>query len=927
MDQFISNLKFSVLFTFFILQINGQNNRISMNVVLSSENKTLLISEKITYYNRSQTPLNTIYFHDWNHAFSDVNSPLGKRFLENYNNKFFFSAEKNRGYTNIKNFLINGESVIWKREPHHIDQIEIQLSRLLQPDESIEFQIEYVVKIPDDKYTKYGVGNDAFNLKYWYILPAVYRDGWQLQSHLNLDNLYTDTTDYFIDLHLDSPYDVQSNLNIEKIDSLNFELTGKDVTDLELIISKKKEFETFYADSLEIVTNLNGFEIGSQLKKDLLTRQINFISDYLGKYPHHKILVNKIVYEKNPIYGFNQVPNFLRPFPDVFEWDIRMLQTLSKSFLDQSNQTNTIRNNWLREGIPYYILYDYVQKFYPEKKLIGNISKIWGIKSFYFSQLGFNDRYLLGTQYSTHYNLDQPLNTPIDSLTNFNREVANRFKTVLLMKHLDEYLGDSIVKNGIKSFFEKNKINEKDNDAFEHFIAENTTKNVEWFFTDLINSRKNIDFKITKTKLEKDSLQIQIKSNCEKVPVSLTGINAENKKTVYWIENYDLKTIKLPFKNEHTWCLNYNQFTPEENFKNNYKRDKAKKIRINLIKDFEDPEKNQILLEFKTFYNYYDGIVLGTSFSNKNIFRKPLEVRISPSYSTKSNDLTGSFSMNYIKFFDNLPLNYINFGTSGSYYHYKPDLAYRSLSFWGNLNFKSDNVRQPTYNNLGYTLLLIDKEKGLNATEVNKYNILLLKYNYNRPRMVENFSFNTEIEIENSFSKLSSELKFRRLIGVNQQFEMRLFAGSFLHNSTNGDYFSFATNRPTDYLFRYKYIGQSESSGVLSQQFIMSDGGFKSEMPVKFANQWITSMNLSIGLWKWFELYTDLGLAKNKNTNAYFLHDKGIRFNFIQNYFELYFPVHSNNGWEIGQDDYLERIRFVFSADLKSILNYIKRRQ
>jgi len=96
-------------------------------------------------------------------------------------------------------------------------------------------------------------------------------------------------------------------------------------------------------------------------------------------------------------------------------------------------------------------------------------------------------------------------------------------------------------------------------------------------------------------------------------------------------------------------------------------------------------------------------------------------------------------------------------------------------------------------------------------------------------------------------------------------------------------------------------------------------------MPVQFANQWLTSLNTSFSIWRWFELYNDLGFVKNNNKKAFFIHDKGIRLNFINEILEIYLPIHSTNGWEIKQPHYEKRIRFVFKANFNSIYNFLRR--
>ena len=109
------------------------------------------------------------------------------------------------------------------------------------------------------------------------------------------------------------------------------------------------------------------------------------------------------------------------------------------------------------------------------------------------------------------------------------------------------------------------------------------------------------------------------------------------------------------------------------------------------------------------------------------------------------------------------------------------------------------------------------------------------------------------------------KLNCLRIHNTNTQFDFRFFAGAFLSNNTNTDFFSFALDRPTDYLFDFNYLGRSEDAGIFSQQIIIAEGGFKSKLPVSYANQWLSTFNASVGIWRWFEVYNDVGFVKNKN--------------------------------------------------------------
>ena len=65
---------------------------------------------------------------------------------------------------------------------------------------------------------------------------------------------------------------------------------------------------------------------------------------------------------------------------------------------------------------------------------------------------------------------------------------------------------------------------------------------------------------------------------------------------------------------------------------------------------------------------------------------------------------------------------------------------------------------------------------------------------------------------------------------------------------------------------------------------------------------------------------------KNRNENPNFVYDSGIRLNLITDYFEIYFPIYSSLGWEVGQPNYEERIRFLFTLDPGKLLGLFRRK-
>ena len=165
--------------------------------------------------------------------------------------------------------------------------------------------------------------------------------------------------------------------------------------------------------------------------------------------------------------------------------------------------------------------------------------------------------------------------------------------------------------------------------------------------------------------------------------------------------------------------------------------------------------------------------------------------------------------------------------------------------------------------------------------EINEpdYRVFNIRFIQGTSGIVNYNNWFTDFQVAKNFGKVSINYEYRNLSERNRQFNFRFYAGTFLYNNTNpnSDYFSFALDRPTDYLFDYNYLGRSESSGIFSQQIIIAEGGFKSKLTPAFANQWMTTINTSASIWKYIEAYGDLGLVKNKGNNAEVVYDSGIR--------------------------------------------------
>lgn len=915
----------------------AQTNNINISATLNIETNELKIQQETTYYNKSDSILNVVYFHNWANAYKDKNTPLAKRFIENYSKTFHFTNEKNRGNTIIKSISANYDITTWEITEENPDILKVNLNQPLHPNDSVKITATYTVKIPNEKFTNYGANYFSYNLRYWYLAPANFNTTWQTYNNLDMDDLYIDFTNYHINLKVPIEYVVNCNLmssNKPDENFNNYTLVGKNKLDIELNITKNNDFINFNFEETSILTNLDSEKLNYNLKYSILKREFYFIQSFLGKFPNEKLLINKIEYDKNPVYGFNQLPSFLAAYSDTFEWDIQLFKVLSKKYIDELFLFNKREDYWLADGLQTYLMIKYVERYYPEIKAIGNISQVWAIKGFNLAKINFNEKYPFIYQFAARKNIDQSLITQADSLSNFNRKIVNKYKAGLGIKYLETYLKDNSMSSIIWSFSYKNSGNKVKSKSFIDFIKSKTDKDISWFENEYLETTKKVDYTIQKITKNNDSLEVTILNKRSfTAPIQLYGIKDTEIKFTKWLTGIDsISKITIPINGFDKLSLNYESLLPEFNLRNNWKNvDKKifnRPFQLKFMKDIENPYYNQFFYTPVFRYNYYDGAVLGLALSNKTLLDKSFNYKLTPSYGTTSKSLSGTFALKYEYRPESKNVNKFLAGIAGSSFHYAENLTYSTLTPFALLEFKRRSLRDVSSNAISASYTFVDREKSptqLEFSESNKYKVFNLSYGYAKPEIIEDIRFSTGLQISNKFSKVSLTGHYRKLTDTNRQFDFRIFAGAFLSNNTESDFFSFALDRPSDYLFQYDYLGRSETSGIFSQQVIINEGGFKSKLPIAYGNQWLTTINTSIGLWRWLEVYNDVGFVKNRNQKVYFAHENGIRFNFIQDILEVYFPLHSNLGWEISQPSYSSKIRFVLVLNPKRIFNFVKR--
>lgn len=932
---------YHIIISFFILQVTTAQHDISIDATLDAEKKVISIDQQITYTNTSDKTLKEILLHDWANSFESKTTPLGERFSEDFLKRFYFAKDYERGATAIASIKgISGENLTFERYNQLPDIIKLTIDNELLPGESFTFNLKYKVKLPSEKFTRYGYHkNGDFSLKYWYIVPAVYDQDWQTYSHKNLDDLYAPLADFQINFTFPNKYSLTSELDQNELTSddkqnKTIQLTGKNRNEVNLYLEQTNSFYDFKMNGVKLISNIDDNDLMPDMKSVASKRIIKFLEDRLGPYPFDKILVSENDYKNNPVYGLNQLPDILRPFPDGFQYEIKQLKSITEAYLEKTLLINPRYDAWIKDAIHIYIMMAYTDQYYSDMKIIGSLSKIIGIRWFHAADLDFNDQYFLGYKNMARLFLDQPLTEPQDKLVKFNSNIANAYKAGVGFRYLEDYLeDDNILEDAVRQYYTNNTLKLTSSKEFEKLLNTLTSKNIDWFFEDFIPTNEKLDFKIKSVKKSKDSLEITIKNKRNNVmPVSIAGLRDGQLVSKTWVTDIvGKKKIKIANEDIDKLVLDYDQNIPEVNRRNNHRNIKGllnKPIQFRFLQDVEDPTRSQIFYIPEFEFNVYDGLTIGSKFYNKTFIRRDFDYRITPSYGFLSKKLIGSAFFQYRDQIADYGLYQIRYAFSGSTFSYAPDLLFRRFSPSVNFLWRPQDLRSNETQRLSIRSVNVFRDRAENnPVETPDYSVFNVRYRYSDFNLLDFNSYIIDYQIAQNFSKISTTINYRKVFLNNRQLNLRLFAGAFIFNDTerDGDFFSFALDRPTDYLFDFSYLGRSEETGLVSQQIIIAEGGFKSQLDYPFANQWITTLNANTNIWNWIYAYGDVGFVKNRGISPKFVYDAGVRVSLVADYFELFFPVVSNNGFEINQPNYDEKIRFIITLSPQTLIGLFTR--
>ena len=916
------------ILTMLIIPINGSGQNINsynIDAKLNSEDKTIEIYQIMKFKNTSNTPLKEIFLEDWSNSYLDNTTSLAKRISDEYSRSFSFAQKKQRGSSSINNIKSNNIET-WERLDDALDIIKVNLKKPISTGGSIEIEISYSIKLPDSKFTGYGYDDDNFYLKNWLIVFSnISNSIWYNQSNLNLDDQSLQKAGYKLKISFDEDLHLFSNLiknNTEVSNNIKTVfLSGTEIKDVRINLLTQDDYKKFENFNYEIETDV--FRTSSPLDSEIkVNRIVNFITNYFNDTDNNKLLVPRTDYESNPFYGFNELPSFISPFSDEFLEEIIFLKSFVINYLNQKVNLNKRESHWVYNGLEIFLLNKYINDFYPKVKFLGRLAGISFLKNYEISKINFNDLFLNYSEYVQRLNLHQIDDQSSEYLTRINQEIASPYHSGLGLIYLEEIIGENNFKD-LARRINNSKTRGEVNSLFLNYSG----IDLDWFVEDYIGKRQSIDLKIKK--INKNEIQVYEKNNIN-IPYSIGFLKNDSIIEKRFFEEY--KRIELPKLDYDYVAINPDITIPESNRSNNWIYTKSnsnlKPLKVKFISDLENPKFKTLYLRPEITYNLYDGVSPGINILNKGLKNKPFSYEVFTQYASKEKTLVGSLNFRY-QLNNEVKNNYSTvFNLFYNTNHYKENLRYQVFSPSVRINFRDNsNLRSKIRKSLTLSVFNVNKENNIrNDNLLDEYSIYNLGYYYSDIGIIKYLRTSINTEFSNNFGKLNLEFDYRKLLKGNRQFQARVFLGKFFWNNDQFDNFNYNLGRSGGYLFLDNYLGRSESSGLLSQQFIMAGGGFKSFFEEPTTNNFMLTTNLNIGIWKWIEGYLDLGMLKDDIGESRYFYGSGIRLNLLPDFFELYFPVSSSNGFELDDYRYYNNIRFIVSYNIESLGKLFSRR-
>ena len=946
---------------------------------------------KVDYTNNSPVALTEMYFHLWPNAYSSKSSAFANQQLEFGSTAFYFAPDSLMGNISELDFKVDGKQVKWDFVDGHPDVVKLVLIESIDPGESASIETPYHLKLPA-VFSRLGYEDGAYHMTQWYPKPAVFdRDGWHPMPYLDMGEFYSEFGSFEVEITLPSDFVVAATGSIQETSEqsyiqkrieqssrlLNGEISEEDFYNAFAEREAGSKTITFKAENVHDfawfasrdfmvenreLTLANGNKVQAysyyppsardlwQNTVDYVVDATQFFSEHVGDYPYPQV---SAVRSHLSAGGGMEYPmiTVIDDQPSRKALDGIIAHEVGHNWFYSALGSNERDHPWMDEGINSYYEQKYLyDKYRGEEPYSDMLPIIINEKDLDVSV----SHYLYLAQ--ARRNLDQESGKSSQYYNLVNYMIMAYQKPALCLGHLESYLGSTLFEECMKSYFDEWSGKHPKPEDFENAFKSKTSKDLSWFFDDLLQSNKKIDYRLNGLKDKGGKTHVNIQNIGEiDSPVEIFAL--KDGEVVYseWIEGFtgiyahELKTndfdyLALDYENKTLDLVKTN---------NNLKRSgilrKSLPTEIKLGPAPLGVRKNRINVIPALGGNAYDKFMLGAWISNPIIPEGNFHYSFVPMYAFGTKDLTGLAHLHYSLFPGSNIFRRIQLGTSLKSFHFDTNKVlgieqkYSRISPFWKFDFVGD-VKKVKSHYLKYTAHIIGEDfvnfNSQDSFEVVKETSLInrLSYRFEPYAALNPWSIDFEMEHQGyksfdnesqSYLKVSAtyNVKFNfqhkksidfRVYGsffpVNSQKEVASFNKRIARGSNSLLYQGFS-----DYGYDNYFFGRSEQDGIWSRQvFTNKGGGFKNATTSRYSigqtNDFAFAINVKsdlpmrIPFISLFKPYLDIAYYNRKTTTnspyeGTVLYSGGFLFETDSDFFSIHFPLFYSDAIKTAYND------------------------
>jgi hypothetical protein len=893
---------------FSLLKLTAQDRnaywqqQVNYNIAVSLNDKDHSIDaiEKITYTNNSPDTLKFIWFHIWQNAYKNDKTAFSEQLLVNSRTDFYFSDEKDKGYTNKLDFKVDDINAKIELHPQHIDILKLLLPKALLPNQSITIETPFHSKLPNN-FSRGGHIENNYQLTQWYPKPAVYdAKGWHEMPYLDQGEFYSEFGNFEVSITVPNEYlvaatgELQTSDELQKLKQLGRIPFAKQPNYLiEDIVPEKKTF--LAAKPVKKTKAIENKTIKSTGTKTLIYKQDN-VHDFAW------------FASKNFLVQFDTL-KLNNKVVECFSFTSKARENRSKSNVSHIKQTLKNYSNWVGE-YPYNTATVVVGKQdkedgmeYPTITYINIQDSSWSMSELISHELGHNWFYgILASNEREHPWMDEGMNSYYD----------NR-----LME--ESRITDS-------------KVLEKLPKKHQKIANDNRNEPLEMIFNTIIGIHKNTPIDTVAAVYPKDYYDLIV---YEKAAYWMKQLEINLGKNVF---DSAMKSYYQQWKFKHPYPQDFKSIVEKISGKNidklfaklynnqPFHSAQSKKIKPAFFFPISETNKyNHIALLPTATYNFYDGIRLGIAIHNYQLPLPKFQFIANPSFGTTSSkfnffgrvsyniykkkswlELSASFQNYTYNSFksetgDKYNLNITRFVPSVKYTLYKNDIRSTERTVVG---FKTFYLNEQNLSFGANDLITTPSTKSyINRFYVSKFDNRVL------------YPYNTNFTVDQGKDFVRAALTAKQFFNYPKTkggIEARFFVGKFFYlngktvlKQYNNDKYHLNLSGPKgyeDYTYSDYFVGRGEFEGWRNQQMMERDGFFKVRTDylgskIGKTDDWLMALNLNIDCpgFPAIKAFTDIGTYaeawKDNPATGRFLFDAGLQLSLLNNAVNIYFPI------------------------------------